>query len=186
MVHLLIALAFFIFSPSAKAIYSPSGLGQNLGMVSATANPTASLPFLQDSDATYQTFTLVAGSVGTNTVSNDYYPFYRDGSAYSTPSNKKVYCKDLVGGGSTNFLTFQLVTSTAAITFAQSTALTSPKYQCGADQRNCMATMNTAANTWAPTPMSFVGGDGATVTYLGFQAFTSAQSMQLQMTCYEK
>jgi hypothetical protein len=174
--------------PAMDVAYAalPTGVPvQNTGMVSSSSNPTASIPFFQDSDATYQTFTLVAGSTA-NTVTNDYYPFYRDGTAYATPSDKKVYCKNFVGGGSTAYLGWQIVTSTAAITFAQSTALTSAKYQCGADQRPCMATLNTAANTWSPIPGGFVGGDGATVTYLGMQAFSSAQSMIIQMICYEK
>jgi len=183
----IVILLSLLFCFGAQAAIVPAGVPvNNLGITSSSGNPSGSVPYFQDSDGTYPTFTLIAGSVSSNTVTNSYYPFYRDGVAYATPNNKKVYCKNFVGGGSTTFLAFQLVTSTAAITTAQSAALTSPKYQCGADQRSCMATLNTAANTWSPIPGGFVGGDGATVTYVGFQAFSSAQSMQLQMTCYEK
>lgn len=185
----LIALFLSLLLPLAALAGNGSGNVSsvyNTGVVGTNAQPVATVPFFQDSDATYPTFTLLAGSSSVSTT-NNYYPFYRDGTAYATPSNKKTYCKSLVGGGSTSYLNFQLVTSTASITFNQSAALTSGKYWCGADQRFCLVLQNSAANAHMPTPGNFVFGDGSTVTYVGFQSNSSAQSYQMELNgCYEK
>lgn len=183
--HLLVLGLYFPLIASAGNGSGNVSSVHSVGIVTSTGNPVASVPFFSDSDSTSPTFWLVAGS-SANAVTNDYYPFYRDGTAYSTPSNKRAYCKWVFGNSSTSNLGLQLVSSQASITFAQSAALTSPQYQCGADQRFCLFTTNQAANV--PTPMTggFVFGDGSHVTYAGFQSATSAQNYLLQMLCYEK
>lgn len=183
----IVILLSLLFCFGAQAAIVPAGVPvNNLGITSSSGNPSGSVPYFQDSDGTYPLFTLYAGSVA-NATTNNYYPFYRDGTAYATPSNKKAYCKNFVAAASTSYLQYQLVTSTASITFNQSTALTNAKYQCGADQRFCKLTTNGTANMPSPSPGSFVIGDGANATYVAFQSGSSAQNYgDMEMTCYEK
>lgn len=144
-------------------------------------------PLFQPSDPTTPVYTVVAGDMNTNAVGASFYPFYAPGGAgFHTGINKKAYCFSAMGGSTVAWLSFQFVTSTVAITFGQSTALTNPTYTGGATAKYPLNTGNSAANAKGRVPGIYIFGDGVNDTYVGIQTFSSAQTIAVQMDCYTK
>ena len=180
----LLSILFFLFAATAQAAF----VGNNATVCPAnssftTTNTGSCIPLSQLSQATANSavFSIYGGNGGTNQTTGNYYPFYYNGAPFHTGAGKHAYCFDKAGLASTANLDFQLVSSSIAINFNQSAALTNGIYQCGAAGVYCD---RTAGTTKSPLAGLYTFGDGVNDAYAGFQSNSSAQSYELSMQCY--
>lgn len=172
----LLSLLLLLISPAAFA-GNGSGNVSNVAGVGAISSPSAPSTYFAIPSGS-QVFSLYFGDWAANAVSGDYYPLFKDGTAYRVTSGKTAICFDIVAfaGAAAQF---QLVSDTAAISVAQAGALTSGKYQAGAATKYIDNVIS--ANTMTLIPGTFQFGS---LTYAGFQIGTAA-GFTLRMNCYE-
>lgn len=182
MVRILVtALAFF--HQFAMAAIVPSGVPAiGLGAIGATTIAPSNIPISNPAGAagTYAVFSLFGGSDAALT-SGRFYPLYKDGDAYQVTSGKTAVCFNFRGSGGTgNNLGYQIVSDSVAISFNQSSALTSGKFQGGASSQYVLITGALSAIK-SSEPGIF---KTAATRYMGFQV-GSSQVYQVSMDCYE-
>lgn len=178
----IISLLFFL------AIATPAFAGNGSGNVSSVIGlgpssglaPTSYVPLtnLAGSAGTYAVFSVYASS---NATAGNFYPLYKNGTAYQVTAGKTAYCFNFAPSAATGAIRFQIVSDTAAISFDQSTALTSGLFQGGAAARYPLRN-STTANKKEIYPGTFSIGASR---YVAVQVSFS-DIFEFSMDCYEQ
>jgi hypothetical protein len=169
--------SFAVVSPPASQVASVVGIGA----AGSTASPSSLL--LNQILGSNRVFTITCGGTGGQTSTN-FYPCYKDGTAYAVTSGKKAYCFDQTCAGATVNLPYQLVSATAAI--AENVgSLTGGVYQGGATQKYPLKCSVGTAHVPYPIAGVYVFDASSAVVYPGFQA-GSTDTYQLKMNCIEQ
>ena len=145
-----------IFSLSAFGAVVPSGVPQ-IGLGSHVQSPTTPQSFISPANlaGTGKIFHLIGGSIAA-LVNGDFYPFFKDGVAYQVTAGKSAFCFDWQASSNAAISTFQLVSDTVAITFAQAGALTAGVFQCGVTTRYCAVSGTSTSNLPLAQNFSYV------------------------------
>ena len=177
MVHFLSVLSL-IFAFTAHSAVVPSGVPSiGLGAASTnTANSAVSLDQL--SSSTRQVFSLYAAG---NATAGNFYPLYKNGTAYQVTAAKTAYCFNMNPSAATGAIRFQVVSDTAAITFDQSTALTSGSFMGGATARYPLRNSTTANGKQQAPGVFAIGASRYAAVQVSF-----SDIFEFTMDCFEQ
>ncbi len=188
MEHLLRIIFGLLIATNAFASAIPAG-APVIGLGAVAASPAVSyIPLSNPAGGTfstpgaYATFSLFGGAAST-LGANDYYPLYKNGSAYKVSSGLNVgaICIDATASSYPgNSTPFQLFSNTTSFIFGATSLTGTHTFQCGADQTYCHWTGQTV-NLPAIVPGMFVFPSG---NYVGFQAQAASQ-YAIHLDCYE-
>lgn len=162
---LLFSVPSFAALPAGVPIRVMGGFGTNNA---ATVQVSAS-------DTTR--FTLFGGL--TPAVTNDFYPFYKNGVAYQVTAGKTCRCDNITWASDAAANRAQLISATASFASGAG-SITGGVHQGGAAAVYPMVFGGTA-NQWAPLGVVY---EFAASTYAGWQA-SGANSYSFALSCFE-
>ena len=176
---LILSLALLISAPSFAAYVPANGAPAiGLGATGAANAPLSTVPLGQVSASSQQIFSLF---VGGSMTSGNFYPLYKNGTAYQVPSGKTAYCFNIRSSSETGAIRWQIVSDTVAISWNQSSALTSGLFQGGATAQLPLRT-GTTANVPYVNPGVF---SVAQNRYMAIQINTTLVA-EFGMDCFEQ
>ncbi len=132
-------------------------------------------------------FSLYAGDHTAVLTSDKFYPFYKNGVAYSVSAGKTASCWNITVSSSLTLAAYQFVASSAVFAFNAAAITTTGmpagfgSFQCGATSKYCRLTGATV-NVPAMIDGFYSFGAG---TFPGFQPF-NGQTYEFNMSCIEK
>lgn len=173
MVNVLSLFLALILSTNSFAAVVPSGVpSRAIGGTDGFPAPIS----MQNTDTTY--FMINAGVI--TATSNNFYPFYKNGTQYQVTTGKTARCEVMVySSGAGSNLQFQLVSSLTS--YAQNAAsITSGTYSQGAAGISSFNTHPTAGTMKAEA----IVYEFAALSYPGIQGL-SANNYSVQLFCRE-
>lgn len=178
MVNFLVVLLAGFFSLTANAAVVPSGVPQiGLGAIGTTTAPVANISLGQFTSSTQQIFSLYASG----TTASNFFPLYKNGTAYRVPNAVTAYCFNIRSSGETGGTRWQIVSDTSAITYNQSTALAAGLFQGGASAQYVMRNGATANVPQANPGVFTIAQNRYMAIQVGFSA-----NYEVSMDCYEQ
>lgn len=172
-------LCLILFSAPAWGAVTPSGVPNvGLGALGATTSPPSSVGLADLSSSNRRVFSLFMGA---NATAGNFYPLLKNGTAHQVTTGKTLYCFNFRAAGATGSSLFQLVSDTSAITYDQSTALSSGLFMGGATGRYPLRT-GSGANVKSAEAGTFSVDQNR---YVAVQAGASV-FMEVSMDCFEE
>ena len=158
----------------------PSGTPSiGIGQASGVASPSF-IGIDNPSGSNYAMFSLDTGDLGAAFTAGHFYPFFKNGAAYSVTTGKAAYCFNLAGEAQTASNYFAVMTATASFAY-NAAAVSNEANWCGAAGKACRGTGSTAA-AWVQHPGIYIFASPN--IFPGVEG--NAAAMAIHMDCYEK
>lgn len=174
-----LVLFSLVFSLGASAAITPSPVPSiGLGFAGSFGPTTLVSPSQLVTGSSKQIFSLYAGA---NASNGNFYPLYKNGTAYQVPVGKTAYCFNFNPSAATGAIRFQVVSDTVAIAFDQVAALTSGLFQGGATARYVLRNSPTANAKQVSAGVFSIAASRYVAVQVGF-----SDIFEFTMDCFEE